>query len=225
MAYDESEFLLISGLRHFAFCRRRWALIHIEQLWQENVLTQDGHFLHERVHDEGFTEKRGRLLLSRGMAVKSYRLGVTGVCDMVELEECENGVPIAGRPGTYRIFPVEYKHGKPEETGSDNLQLCAQAMCLEEMFCTDIPEGAVYYASIRRRETVTFDTQLRNSVIKALNEMHSLMERRYTPKVKPRKACQSCSLQELCQPQLLTKASAAVYVRQKLREDYCEKTP
>ena len=105
MEYDESDYLMISGLRHFAFCRRRWALIHIEQLWQENVLTQDGHFMHERVHDQGFTEKRGRLLLSRGMAVKSHTLGVAGVCDMVELEECENGVSIAGRSGTYRIFP------------------------------------------------------------------------------------------------------------------------
>lgn len=219
MEYDESDYLMISGLRHFAFCRRRWALIHIEQLWRENVLTQDGHFMHERVHDQGFTEKRGRLLLSRGMAVKSHALGVTGVCDMVELEECGNGVSVAGRSGTYRIFPVEYKRGKPEGTCSDNWQLCTQAMCLEEMFCTDIPEGAVYYASIHRRETVTFDAKLRNAVIEALEEMHRLMERRYTPKIKPRKVCRSCSMRELCQPGLMEKVSAAAYVRQILLED------
>jgi CRISPR-associated exonuclease Cas4 len=218
MDYDESDYLMISGLRHFAFCRRRWALVHIEQLWQENVLTQDGHFMHERVHDQGFTEKRGRLLLSRGMAVKSHTLGVAGVCDMVELEESENGVPIAGRSGTYRIFPVEYKRGKPEGSKSDTWQLCAQAMCLEEMFCTDVPEGAVYYGSIRRRETVIFDTELRNAVMAALDEMRRLMDRRYTPKVKPRKVCLSCSMQELCQPGLMEKPSAAAYVRQRLRE-------
>jgi len=219
MEYDESDYLMLSGLRHFAFCRRRWALVHIEQLWQENILTQDGHYMHEQVHDQEFTEKRGRLLLSRGMAVKSHALGVTGVCDMVEMEESADGVPIVSRPGTYRIFPVEYKRGKPEDTGSDNWQLCAQAMCLEEMFCTDIPEGAVYYGSLHQRKTVALDAALRNTVTAALAEMRRLMERRYTPKVKPRKACFSCSLRELCQPELLERASAAAYVRERLRED------
>jgi len=219
MDYDETEYLMISGLRHFAFCRRRWALVHIEQLWQENVLTQDGHYMHERVHDQSFTEKRGRLIMSRGMAVKSHLLGITGVCDMVELEESPEGTPIIGRPGTYRIYPVEYKLGRPESSGADFWQLCAQAMCLEEMLCTDIPEAAVYYGGLRRREKVLLDNALRDAVKSALTEMHQLMQRRYTPKVKPRKVCVSCSMQELCQPELMKKTSVADYVRQKLAEE------
>ncbi len=219
MEDDESEYLMISGLRHFAFCRRRWALVHIEQQWQENIFTQDGHYMHERVHDNGFTEKRGRLLLSRGMAVKSHALRITGVCDMVELEQSPDGAAIVGRPGTYRVYPVEYKLGKPENTGSDFWQLCAQAMCLEEMLCTDIPEGAVYYAGLRRRETVAIDSALRGTVKSALAEMRRLMDRRYTPKVKPRRECAGCSMREICQPELMGKASAAEYVRQKLLED------
>ena len=219
MEYDESDYLMISGLRHFAFCRRRWALVHIEQQWKENLLTQDGHFMHERVHDQEFTEKRGRFLFSRAMAVKSHELGITGVCDMVELEQSEDGVPIVGRAGKFRIYPVEYKHGRPEDTGSGFWQLCAQAMCLEEMFCTDIPEGAVYYGALRRRETVALDRELRGTVNAALAEMRQLMDRRYTPKVKPRKVCRSCSLQEICQPEWINRASAAEYVRKKFSED------
>lgn len=219
MEYDESEYLMISGLRHFAFCRRRWALIHIEQQWQENVYTQDGHYMHERVHDQNFTEKRGRFLFSRAMAVKSHKLRITGICDMVELDQCPDGVPITGKPGKYRVYPVEYKLGKPESTGSDFWQLCAQAMCLEEMFCADIPEGAVYYGAIRRRETVVFDNELRLTVKSALTEMSQLMNRKYTPKVKPRKVCASCSMHEVCQPEMMKKASAAEYIQQRLAED------
>ena len=137
---------MISGLKHFAFCRRRWALIHIEQLWCENALTQEGHYLHERVHDPNFTQLRGSVLLSRAMPVRSEALHITGECDMVELHRDPNGVPIHGRTGLWRLYPVEYKHGKPDARGADELQLCAQAMCLEEMFVTEIPEGSVYYA-------------------------------------------------------------------------------
>ena len=134
MANDDSDFLMISGLKHFQFCRRRWALVHIEQLWEENALTLEGHFMHERVHDDSFTEARGSVLLSRGMPVRSQELRITGVCDMVELYKDENGVPIQGRDGRWRLYPVEYKLGQPDIQGADALQLCAQAMCLEEMF-------------------------------------------------------------------------------------------
>ncbi len=219
MENDEADYLLISGLRHFAYCRRRWALVHIEQQWSENALTMDGHFMHERVHDSDFTEKRGRLLLSRGMAVKSNALGITGTCDMVELEESLGGVNIVGRPGTYRVYPVEYKHGRPECSHADEWQLCAQAMCLEEMLCTDIPEGAVYYGELRRRQAVPLTEELRNTVKAALLEMHELMKKQYTPKVKPKKTCVNCSLRDICHPELLGRLSAARYVRESLTED------
>lgn len=219
MESEDSDYLLISGLKHFAYCRRRWALVHIEQLWSENALTMDGQFMHERVHDSEFTEKRGRLLLSRGMAVKSNRLGITGECDMVELEESPDGVPIIGRPGTYLVYPVEYKHGRPENSHADEWQLCAQAMCLEEMLCTEIPEGAIYYGELRRRQTVPLTDELRSAVKAALSEMHELMKRQYTPKVRPKKSCSNCSMRDICHPELLGKVSASQYVQRILTED------
>ena len=132
MSLSTDDYLQISGIKHFRFCRRRWALVHIEQQWDENALTVSGHLMHERVHDDGFTEKRGRIILSRGMPVRSDRLGITGVCDMVELiRDDENGISIHGREGKYLVNPVEYKHGKPDD--ADLWQLCAQVICLEEM--------------------------------------------------------------------------------------------
>ena len=110
---------MLSGLKHFAFCRRRWALVHIEQLWKENVLTLDGHYMHERVHDAGFTESRGSTLLSRAMPISSQALRITGECDMVELHRDPAGVPIHGRDGLWRLYPVEYKRGKPDPRGAD----------------------------------------------------------------------------------------------------------
>lgn len=200
MANDDSDFLMISGLKHFQFCRRRWALVHIEQLWEENVLTLEGHYMHERVHDDGFTEARGAVLLSRGMPVRSQELKITGICDMVELYKDDDGVPIQGRAGKWRLYPVEYKLGQPDAQGADALQLCAQAMCLEEMFVTDIPEAALYYGKIRRRQRVLLTNELRDQVKKAVTEMHQLMLKGYTPKAKIGKACKGCSLVELCQP-------------------------
>ena len=164
MANDDSDFLMISGLKHFQFCRRRWALVHIEQLWEENALTLEGHYMHERVHDDGFTEARGSVLLSRGMPVRSQELRITGVCDMVELYKDEGGVTIQGRNGRWRLYPVEYKLGQPDLQGADALQLCAQAMCLEEMFVTDIPEAALYYGKIKRRQRLILTGELRQRV-------------------------------------------------------------
>ena len=209
---------MISGLKHFAFCRRRWALIHIEQLWCENALTQEGHYLHERVHDPNFTQLRGSVLLSRAMPVRSEALHITGECDMVELHRDPNGVPIHGRTGLWRLYPVEYKHGKPDARGADELQLCAQAMCLESMLCCDIPEGALYYGEIRRRERVSFTPELRAGVRELLAEMHELYRRGYTPKVKPTKSCNACSLKELCLPKLMKSRAVSAYLRAAMEE-------
>lgn len=219
MENNETDFLTLSGLKHFAFCRRRWALVHIEQLWSENVLTLDGHYMHERVHDSGFTESRGSVLLSRAMPVRSQKLRVTGECDMVELHRDPNGVPIHGRSGLWRLYPVEYKRGKPDGRGADELQLCAQAMCLEEMFVTEIPEGAIYYGATHRRLKVELTEELRRQVFKLLDEMHDLFARGYTPKVKPTRVCKSCSVFELCQPMLNKRPSASEYVKHTLEEN------
>lgn len=213
MANDDSDFLMLSGLKHFQFCRRRWALVHVEQQWEENTQTLEGHYMHERVHDNSFTEARGAVLLSRGMPVRSQALKLTGVCDMVELYKDEAGVPIQGRSGRWRLYPVEYKLGRPDGQGADALQLCAQAMCLEEMFVTDIPEGALYYGKTKRRQRVPLTEELRQKVTDSAAEMHRLMARGYTPKAKMGKACKSCSLVEICQPRLGKQVSASEYIR------------
>lgn len=210
---------MLSGLNHFMFCRRRWALVHIEQLWNENEYTLDGHYMHERVHDASFTESRGSVLLSRGMPIRSTLLNITGVCDMVELHKDPLGVSIQGREGTWRLYPIEYKRGKPNERGADEMQLCAQTMCLEEMFVTEIPEGAVFYGEPHRRLPVVFTEELRQKVRASLEEMHQLFERGHTPRAKMTRACKNCSLVNLCQPGLSKQMSASEYVRRMLEEE------
>jgi len=216
---DDSDFLMLSGLKHFRFCKRRWALIHIEQQWDENALTLEGHYMHEVVHDVDFTEKRGSVLLSRGMPVRSENMRITGNCDMVELTRSDAGVPIRGREGRWLVYPVEYKRGRPDPTGADEWQLCAQAMCLEEMFVTEIPEGAIYYGQTKRRQAVPLTEELRAEVREAVSEMHRLFARGRTPKVRPKKACGNCSLNEICMPDLMASQSAADYVAKTLAEE------
>ena len=219
MDYKEEDFLQISGLQHFAFCRRQWALIHIEQLWAENLRTVEGNILHERAHDSSLKERRGQLLITRDMRVFSAALGISGDCDVVEFRRSPAGVPLHGQEGLYQPYPVEYKHGAPREDHANELQLCAQAMCLEEMLCCTIPEGALYFGETRRRLTVAFTPALRREVCTALEEMHRLYQRQHTPKVKPTKSCNACSLKELCVPRLLKKKPVGTYLRDCLEEE------
>ena len=218
MIYAEEDFLQLSGLQHFKFCRRQWALIHIEDQWHENYFTVDGSLLHEIAHNAEARESRGDLLILRGLPVFSRTLGVSGQCDVVEFHRDPEGVPLQGREGLWRPFPVEYKRGKPKAHSADELQLCAQAMCLESMLCCDVPEGAVYYGEIRRRERVQITEDLRIQVKALLAQMHELYKRGYTPKVKPTKACNACSMKELCLPKLMKKQSVSAYLRAAMEE-------
>ena len=161
MNFREEEFLPLSGLQHFAFCRRQWALIHLEQQWQENLRTIEGQLFHERAHDASLRERRGDTLVLRSLAVASPTLGLSGQCDVVEFRAAPEGVPLAGEEGRWLPFPVEYKRGRPKPHQADELQLCAQAMCLEEMLCCPVPEGALYYGETRRRTPVRFSPELR----------------------------------------------------------------
>ena len=218
MEYKEEDFLQISGLQHFQFCRRQWALIHLEQLWAENLRTVEGEILHQRAHDASQRERRGELLITRDMRVFSAVLGISGSCDVVEFSRADTGVPLPGQEGSYQPYPIEYKRGSPRTDNANHLQLCAQAMCLEEMLCCDIPEGALYYGEIRRREKVPLTEVLRQEVKTALEEMHQLYQRRYTPKVRPGKSCNACSLKELCLPKLTKKKPVGKYLREHLEE-------
>jgi len=216
--YKDEDFLLLSGIQHFSFCKRQWALIHIEQQWQENLRTIEGQILHEKTHDNTIKEKRGDLIISRGMAIFSRTLGITGACDIVELHRVLDGVSIFGRDGTYKPIPIEYKRGKPKEDESDVLQLCAQAMCLEEMLLCEISEAFMFYGETKRRLKVILDDGLRQRVITMVKEMHELYDRRYTPKVKPSKKCKACSLAEICMPKLCKNPSVDYYIKKNLLE-------
>ena len=218
MDYKEEDFLQLSGLQHFRFCRRQWALIHIENLWSENLRTVEGELLHQRAHNAAQRESRGNLLITRDMRVFSATLGISGACDVVEFHKSGSGIPLPGKDGTYQPNPVEYKRGSPRSDDANHLQLCAQAMCLEEMLCCDIPEGALYYGETRHREKVDFTEELRQQVKAALQEMHQLYQRQYTPKVRPSKSCNACSLKELCLPKLMQKKSVAGYLQQHLED-------
>lgn len=219
MAFKEEKYLQLSGLQHFSFCRRQWALIHIEQQWAENIRTVDGRILHEKAHDGSIREKRGYLIITRDMSIHSPTLGISGSCDVVEFHRGTNGIQLPGQEGLWQPYPVEYKRGSPKVTDADRLQLCAQAMCLEEMLCCDIPEAALYYGEIRRREVVDLDPELRENVRALLGEMHELYRRSHTPRVKPGKGCNACSLKELCLPKLMKKRSAADYLRKSMEDE------
>ena len=219
MEYSQDDYLMISGIQHFKFCRRQWALIHVEQQWAENEHTVIGELMHKKAHDPYLTEKRKDILVVRALPVSSRSMGVSGECDIVEFHKCEDGVKLYGHRGTYSLYPIEYKKGKPKASNEDELQLMAQAMCLEEMFSTTISEGALYYGETRRRENITFSQELRDEVKEIFQEMHQYYERGYTPKVKKSKACNSCSLKEICLPKLEKTISVSDYIAQALKED------
>lgn len=218
MTYSPEDYLMLSGIQHFCFCKRQWALIHIEQQWSDNLLTVEGDILHKNVHDIGFDEKRGDKIVVRGMAINSAELGVSGVCDVVEFMRSEDGVSIFGREGKYKVIPVEYKRGKPKENDADRLQLAAQAICLEEMLCCKIEKGFLYYGEIRRREEIAFDDEIRQKTVSMIKEMHGYFERGYTPKTKRTKSCNACSLKDICLPGLQKNISAGKYIRERLDE-------
>ena len=218
MIYQEEDFLQLSGLQHFKFCRRQWALIHIENLWAENFRTTDGAILHENAHNGDFSESRGDRLITRDMRVFSRTLGVSGACDVLEFHRSDDGIPLKGREGLWQPYPVEYKRGRPKETTADLLQLCGQAMCLEEMLCCAIPSGALYYGETRRRTEVVFSPELRQEVQTLLAEMHDLYRRGRTPKVKPTKSCNACSMKELCLPKLMRGRSVSDYLHRAMED-------
>lgn len=218
MEFKEEDYLQLSGLQHFCFCRRQWALIHIENQWAENFFTVDGNILHEKAHDSGSRESRGDHITIRGLAIHSARLGVSGQCDVVEFQRSSEGVQMPDREGVWRPYPIEYKRGKPKEDDADVLQLCGQAICLEEMLCCTIPEGALYYGEIRRRVSVSFTPELRSQVESCLMEMHQLHQRGYTPRVKPHKGCNACSLKEICLPKMLRSKRVSDYLDDRMEE-------
>lgn len=214
--YAEEDYLMLSGIQHFAFCKRQWAMIHIEQQWAENYRTTSGELMHKKAHDEGSFEKRGDLLIVRGLRISSRELGLSGQCDVVEFHQDKDGIELFGYEGKWNPIPIEYKRGTPKENNADALQLCAQAICLEEMFQTSISEGFLYYGENRRRNKTEFTDDLRQQVKKYSIEMHDLFRKGYTPNVKPTKQCKACSLEELCIPKLQKVKNVRAYIEQNI---------
>ena len=200
IAYSEDDLLPLSGLQHFIFCKRQTALIHIEQAWSENVLTAEGKILHDKVH-EGGSESRGEVRYEYALPLRSLKLGLIAKADVVEFHRVNSATK--GEPAKWRPFPVEYKHGKPKKDNSDIVQLCAQAMCLEEMLQVEITEGAIFYGKIRRRQDVNFDEELRSITEDISKQYHDLVKSGKTPKAIYSKKCDNCSMYELCLPKTM----------------------
>lgn len=222
-SYTDEELLMLSGIQHFAFCPRQWALIHVEQQWQENVRTFEGRSLHERVDDPLFTESRGTMLVCRSLPLVSYTLGLYGVADVVEFHQSPDKTPatiqLPGKEGHWLLYPVEYKRGKPKPDDRDAVQLCAQAICLEEMLGANLAEGSLFYGQTRRRQIVTLDESLRQRVAELAEGMHSLFEQGVTPPPQKTRACAECSLVELCLPKIeLKRHTVAQYIEKAIAE-------
>lgn len=203
--YDEDELLPLSGLQHLAFCERQWALIHIEGIWTENRLTVEGRHLHERVHQQE-SETRGKVRIVRGLRLHSLRLGIIGQADVVEFHAGE---------GKELPFPVEYKRGRPKPDICDEVQLCAQALCLEEMLNVTIREGAIFYGQPRRRHDVVFTDELRMETEARAERMHRLFQEGATPIAPYQSKCDNCSLYHWCLPKTTGKnKSVSTYIQQ-----------
>lgn len=195
--YDEDNLIQLSALQHIVFCERQCALIHIEQLWSENLFTAEGRIMHEKA-DTANREVRGKVRIDYGVPLRSLRLGLIGKADVVEFHKKDD---------KWIPFPVEYKRGKPKADDCDKVQLCAQAMCLEEMMDVEIPEGALFYGQTRHREDVSFDKALRTETEDTARKVHELIASGITPQPEYSAKCKKCSLVELCLPKVSRKAS------------------
>jgi CRISPR-associated exonuclease Cas4 len=198
--HSEEDLIMLSALQHYVFCPRQCALIHLEQVWSESRLTAEGRLMHEHVHEAG-DESRGSVRIARGVPLRSLRLGLVGMADVVEFHRVSKNV--------WQPFPVEYKRGKPKLDHCDAIQLCGQAVCLEEMLNMEVPKGALFYGKTRRRYDVTFDETLRAEVEKTVQAVRALIETRQTPPPLYGKRCESCSLIGECLPKTISKHKSA----------------
>jgi CRISPR-associated exonuclease Cas4 len=211
--YSEDALLPISGLQHLAYCPRQFSLIHIEQLWEENRYTAEGQLLHQRV-DQEHRESRGSTHIAHALRLRSLKYGLTGIADVVEFHRVNNGVALAGKRGKWMPYPVEYKRGRPKKDNIDAVQLCAQALCLEEMLSIEIPAGALFYGKTRRRKEILFTDALRSETLLLTREMHQLLESQATVVAEKGKKCGQCSLQSPCMPKERQWVDTKTYIKQ-----------
>lgn len=220
--YLDEELLMLSGIQHFCFCPRQWALIHIEQAWAENRLTVEGEWLHQRVDDPMLMIKRRDTVSLRSVQLVSRRLGLYGVSDVVQMDRSQtndNAIVHPSYQGFWQLTPVEYKRGKPKKDERDEVQLCAQAMCLEEMYGINISHGFLYYGETRHRELIELGHELRAKVIELSEQMHTLFREARTPLAEYKSHCKSCSLVDICLPKSFTKPKSVSRYLMQLTDD------
>ena len=213
--------LMLSGIQHFRFCPRQWALIHIEQQWEDNRLTIEGQILHKHVDNPLYRQKCGEHIVLRSVNIASRELGLFGITDAVELQPTENAVDSITHPkypGRWLPVPVEYKHGRPKRNEVDEVQLVAQAMCLEEMYSIHIAYGAFYYAEIRHRVEVEISPRLRGIVRWCSEKMHDIYNSQCVPKALKGKHCVKCSLRNICLPEITCCTTVDTYLKKNLFE-------
>ena len=215
--FTDEDLLPISGLQHLTFCERQWAIIHMEMGWEENVRTIEGKQLHEFVHEQG-TNVRSGVRMARGLRLRSLTLGLYGVADLVEFHLYDGGTELSGFPGRWLPYPVEYKRGRKRYDSADELQLCAQALCLEEMLNVPVIKGAVYYGQPRRRTEIDLTAALREEVSRLCSRARELYESRRMPPPRAGRHCSNCSLENACAPDLAAKDTSARYVAKLLKE-------
>ncbi|HRP94387.1 MAG TPA: CRISPR-associated protein Cas4 [Ignavibacteriaceae bacterium] len=194
---------MISALQHYVYCPRQCGLIHVDDVWQENVFTVRGNILHGKVDTDTY-ETRGNTKTVRGLRIHSYKFGITGRCDVVEFKETENGKI---------VLPVEFKSGEPKEDISDKVQLCAQAICLEEMLNITIKQGAFFYGKIRRRNIVDIDEELRTQTENIILAVRQIVASKKIPIAEFQTKCRNCSLQSICQPKAMNKRKLENYIK------------
>ena len=209
---ESREYLSLSGIQHFAFCSRQWALIHVEQQWEENILTFRGQELHQKTNEPFVVEKRKDKIVARAVPIVSHTLGLYGIADVVEFEKADEGVKLEGRSGLWWPLPVEYKVGRPKPSNWDLLQLCAQAICLEEMFVVTLKLGQIFYGRTRKRLDVALNGNLRTETKQTADRMHEIFKAGITPPAEYRTACENCSLLRLCTPKLAKKKPIKDYL-------------
>jgi CRISPR-associated exonuclease Cas4 len=208
---EDDDFIALSALQHYLYCPRQFALIHVERLWAENVRTAEGRLLHERANEPG-TERRKGIRTVTAMPLSHPGLGIAGIADVVEFHDS---------PGEVRIVPVEYKRGRPKAHRADEVQLCAQALCLEAMTGRAVGAGALFYGETRRRADVEFDDTLRRLTLDTVSAVRTILGAGVTPSAEYQaQRCDNCSLIDLCQPRLLGRhATVRTWLEQQLKRD------
>ncbi|MGT2933099.1 CRISPR-associated protein Cas4 [Streptococcus catagoni] len=220
MVYAEDDYLMLSGIQHFQFCKRQWALIHVEQQWLDNEATAHGQILHTKADDPYIKEKRKDFLVSRAMHISSARLGLYGIMDVVEFYKDEAGVSLKGKRGKWLPKVVEYKRGKPKKDTRDIVQLIAQTICLEETLGCHISEGCLYYHSVNKKISVPITDDLRQEVEHLSTQMHMIYNEKRLPTAEYFKNCRLCSLVDICKPRLSKKTpSIANYIAEAISHE------